>query len=80
MVGKKDTSLAQFAKGSKLRITSRARLNPLRDVGEERHFPGAVCEGRQTADNKQSEVEPFEGCRGRKTLPWRSLRRAANCG
>jgi hypothetical protein len=62
MVGKKDTSLAQFAKGSKLQITSRARLNPLRDVGEERHFPGAVCEGQQTADNKQSEVEPLLVC------------------
>jgi hypothetical protein len=40
MVGKEDTFLAQFAKGSKLRITSAASANPLRDGGEGKHFPG----------------------------------------
>jgi hypothetical protein len=45
MVGKKGTSLAQFAKCSKLRVTSAASANPLRDGSFLQYlcFPLSVC-------------------------------------
>ena len=45
MVGKKDTSLAQFANCSKLRVTSAASANPLRDGSFLQYlcFPLSVC-------------------------------------